>query len=126
MSLEKRLIAAVAKCLAMLLLTCTVEAQLIYRRLLPRTQAVEAVYEEAGYRLPETALFTCPEGTCVYRIQEKRGRFGPEYHIKAVLVTVEMRDAGSVWVRGIYSPDWLYAAGATAPLTDGAEVLLLA
>lgn len=124
MSLEKRLVAVAAQCLAMVLLTCTVEAQLIYWRLLPRVEPVKAVWQDDGFALPQSAVFPGPQGDCVYRIEEKQGSFGPEYRLKAVLVTVLAASGEEVLVRGLYADDWQYAANATAPLQDGAEVAL--
>lgn len=124
MSLEKRLVAAAAQCLAMVLLTCTVEAQLIYWQLLPRVEPVEAVWQDDGFTLPQSAVFAGPQGDCVYRIEEKQGRFGPEYRLQAVLVTVLARSGEEVSVRGLYAVDWQYAANADAPLQDGGEVAL--
>lgn len=123
MTLEKRLTVTLAKCLTMVLLTCTVEAQLIYRRLLPRVQPVQATLQEDGYVLPQTALYPTAQGDCVYRIEEREGRFGVEYRLKAIPVTVLSQSEGLALVTGLYNPDWLYAAGATAPLADGAEIL---
>ncbi len=124
MSREKRLAKALACVLGLTLIVCTIASQLIYRRMLPRVRTVEAYWGDGGFVLPEDALYTGPQGTCVYCIEEKEERFGPKYLVKAVLVTVEARDesAGTVTVRGIYDDKWVYAAGANAPLADGAEV----
>lgn len=124
MSREKRLARAFACGLGIVLVICTAASQMIYWRMLPKVQAVEAHWGEGGFVLPEEALYTGPQGTCVYCIEEKQGRFGEIYLVKAVLVTVEEQDKteGSVTVRGIYDDKWIYAVGASAPLADGVEV----
>ena len=70
-------------------------------------------------------LFACPQGDCVYYIEEKPGRFGSRYLVRQAFVTVLDQDANAntVTVRGIYNPDWVFAAGADLTLSDGMEVL---
>ena len=127
MSREKRLAKTLAGGLAIVLLVCTFASQLIYWRMLPKGRTVEAYWQESGFVLPKEALYKSPQGTCVYCIEEKKKRFGPEYFVKAVLVTVEDEDEekGTVTVRGIYNDKWIYAMGADAPLSDGAEVKIV-
>lgn len=124
MSREKRLARALACGLGLVLVVCTIAAQLIYWRMLPRVRTAEAYWGDGGFVLPQEALYAGPQGTCVYCIEEKQERFGSKYLVKAVLVTVQARDEkeGTVTVRGIYDDTWIYAAGADAPLADGAEV----
>lgn len=124
MSREKRLAKSLACVLGCVLLVCTAAAQLIYWRMLPRVQAVEAYWGDGGFVLPQEALYMSPQGTCVYCIVEKQERFGPQYRLKAVLVTVETQDKkeGTVMVRGIYDDKWIYAVGTGALLEDGVEV----
>lgn len=127
MSREKRVAKALACGLGLTLIVCTIASQLIYWRMLPRVRTTEAHWGDGGFVLPQEALYASPQGTCVYCIEEKEERFGPKYLVKAVLVTVEARDEreGTVTVRGIYDDKWIYAAGADAPLADGAEVKLV-
>lgn len=124
MSGEKRFALILAATTCAVLLICTAASQVIYWRMLPQVHAVGAYWEDTGFVLPQEAVFAGREGTCVYCIEEKEGRFGPEYRIRAVLVTVEKTDVqkGTVTVRGIYQEGQVYASDADAPLQDGEEV----
>ncbi len=121
---EKRFAKILAIGTCIVLLICTAASQVIYWRMLPDVQAVEAHWQGVGFVLPQEAVFAEPEGTCVYCIEEKQGRFGPRYLLRAVLVTVEETNAreGTVTVRGIYQEGQIYAVNADAPLQNGAEV----
>lgn len=124
MSGEKRVAKILAIGVCVLLVACTAASQMIYWRMLPDVQAVRGHWQNTGFVLPQEAVFAGPQGTCVYCIEEKQGRFGPKYLLRAVLVTVEETDtrAGTVIVRGIYQEGQVYAAGADVPLQDGEEV----
>lgn len=63
----------------------------------------------------------------MYYIEEREGRFQTEYIVKEVLVTVveENMEEGTVTVRGVYNPDWIYAANADGLLQNGVEVKVL-
>lgn len=123
MNREKRLALILAAALGALLLICTVVSQQIYDRLLPRVQIVTGSWQEEGFVLPSEALFKDPQGDCVYYMEEKQERSGSRYVVRTAYVTVLGRDdaAGTVTVRGIYNPDWVYAAG-SEELSDGLEV----
>lgn len=134
MSREKRLAVVLSVGLGILLLGCTVASQVIYLHLLPQVQVVEGSWEETGFVLPAEAVYSSAQGDCVYYIEEKPGRGGTKYVVKEVLVTMEensdeaedMEEEGTkVVVRGIYNPDWVFAANASSPLSDGAEVKIV-
>ncbi len=121
---EKRFAKTLAVGACVVLLACTVVSQVIYWRMLPDVRAVKARWQDTGFVLPQGAVFAEPQGTCVYCIEEKEGRFGPKYLLRAVLVTVEETNEkeGEVTVRGIYQEGQIYASDADAPLRNGAEV----
>ena len=124
MTRDKRLAAALAAILGILLFICTIASQIIYQRLLPEVQVVEGAWSEGGFTLPADALFTGTQGDCAYYMEEKPGRFGTKYLVREVYVTVLNRNEaeGTVTVRGIYDPKWVYAAGDRLVLSDGLEV----
>ncbi len=125
MNSEKRLALWLSAGLGILLLICTAASQIIWQRLLPQVRIVEGAWSEEGFSLPGDVLFACPQGDCVYYIEEKPGRFGSRYLVRQAFVTVLDQDANAntVTVRGIYNPDWVFAAGADLTLSDGMEVL---
>lgn len=125
MNREKRLAVMLAVLCGVLLLGCTVASQIIYRTMLPEVSVAEAVWDD-GFMLPEGALYTGMQGYSVYYIVEKDARFGKKYIVKEVPVTLERKNSGegTVVVLGIYSMDWVYAADASATLSDGMEVKL--
>ncbi len=124
MSREKHLAKTLSVWTGIILLICTIASQIIYRQMLPVVRAVEPDWQENGFVLPREALFTSPEGTCVYYIEERQNRSGPGYLIRAVLVTVQSENPadGTVIVRGIYDPGKQYAASADITPADGMEV----
>ena len=127
MEREKRLATVLALGIGLLLCICTVMSQIIYWKLLPQVEVVEGNWKENGFVLSKEALYTGTQGECVYYIEEREGRFQTEYIVKEVLVTVveENMAEGTVTIRGIYNPDWVYAANADSPLQNGMEVKVL-
>ncbi len=124
MEREKRLAMVLALGIGVVLLICTAVSQMIYWKLLPQVEVAEGDWKENGFVLPKEALYTGTQGECVYYIEEREGRFQTEYIVKEVLVTVVEKniEEGTVTVRGVYNPDWMYAANADGLLQNGVEV----
>uniref|UniRef100_UPI004056DDEE hypothetical protein n=1 Tax=Agathobacter sp. TaxID=2021311 RepID=UPI004056DDEE len=127
MEREKRLAVFLALGIGAVLLICTAAAQMIYWKLLPQVEVAEGDWKENGFVLPKEALYTGIQGECVYYIEEREGRFQTEYIVKEVLVTVveENMEEGTVTVRGVYNPDWVYASNADSLLQNGVEVKIV-
>lgn len=111
-----------------MLFLCTATSQIIYWKLLPQVERAEGTWEENGFVLPKEALYTGTQGECVYYIEEREGIFRTEYIVKEVLVTVieENIEEGTVTIRGVYHPDWVYASNADSPLQNGMVVSIVA
>ena len=124
MEREKHLAMRLALGIGVVLFLCTIASQIIYWKLLPQVEVVEGIWEENGFVLPKGAVYTGTQGECVYYIEEREGRFRTEYIVKEVLVTViaENKEEGTVTVRGVYNPDWVYACNADGLLQNGVEV----
>lgn len=119
---EKRLAVVLSIGIGTILIFCTIASQIIYQKLLPSVEIVQAEWTKEGYLLPREALYTSLEGECVYYIEEKKERSKTKYVVKKVLVTVVAEDNSIVTVQGIYSPEWVYASGADGDLDNGVEV----
>ena len=124
MEREKRLAVFLGFGIGAVLLVCTVVSQMIYWKLLPQVEVAEGNWKENGFVLPKEALYMGTQGECVYYIEEREGRFKTEYIVKEVLVIVEEEniEKGTVTVRGVYNPNWVYAANADGLLQNGVEV----
>lgn len=128
MEREKRLAVVLALGIGIVLFICTAASQIIYWKLLPQVEVVEGVWKENGFVIPKEALYIGTQGECVYYIEEREGIFQTEYIVKEVLVTVieERIEEGTVTIRGVYHPDWVYALKADSPLQNGMEVSIVA
>lgn len=124
MERDKKTAVALTIIIGLILLCCTVASSIIYQKLLPQVRMVEAVWQDGGYVLPKDALYVSMNGDCVYGIEEKKDRYQKKYIAKEVIVTIieEDIDAGTVTVRGIYNPEWKYAAGADGAIGNDVEV----
>ena len=127
MERDKKIAITLTIIIGAILLCCTVASGIIYQKLLPQVRMVEAVWQDGGYVLPKEALYVSMNGDCVYGIEEKEDRYQKKYIAKEVIVTIieEDTDAGTVKVRGIYNPEWKYAAGADGAIGNDVEVKII-
>ncbi len=125
--MEKRLVAATAAVLCVLLLFCTRMSHKNFEASLPHVEAAAVQFDENGaVLLPADACFVKPDGSwCVYALDLQPGPFGQErVSVREVSVTCEEAADGMVVLRGIYDREALYVCFAHQPLTDGAEVIV--
>ena len=124
---DKKIAITLSGIIGMVLIGCTVVSGIIYQRLLPEVRMVEAVWQDGGYVLPKDALYESRNGDCIYGIEEKKDKYQIKFILKEVLVTILKEDvkAKTVTVRGIYNPEWKYAAGADKSIGNDVEVKII-